>query len=139
MPSAHGKERPHIVAFLLARYISKSSALDSRSHQARSRFLAELELVDRRWGSSLALARLLECPGSVAGRGHANWHNDCHSFSFYLSLLHKGAGVDCGPSCSSPLGLGGLQAMICLILGNMEMRGRCCHQKWLWGIDAQGR
>lgn len=43
------------------------------------------------------------------------------------------AGGDCGLSCPSPLGLGGLQARFCLTPGNMEMRGRCCHQKWLWG------
>lgn len=62
------------------------------------------------------------------------------AFLFISAFRTKGgAGGDRGHSYSSAPGLGGLQTMFCLIPGNMEMRGRCCHQKWLWGIDALGR
>lgn len=51
---------------------------------------------------------------------------------FSSQTFTQSAGGDCGLSCPSPLGLGGLQTRFCLTLGNMEMR-RCCHRKWLWG------
>lgn len=59
---------------------------------------------------------------------------------FFLSqpLTQRGRGWLWTQLLISP-GLGRLPAMLCLILGSMEMRGRCCHQKWLWRIDAQGR